>query len=91
MRFIIRVAGVLIIVVGSALAYLYYSNFVAVNTDENKEHGLFIPQNATQDQVLRLLQEDSIIISGQQLRYFFDLKNYKGALIVPGKYIIGKG
>lgn len=89
MKLIKRLVVFLLIVGGSATGLIYYQFFIKGVTADREQMFIFIPRNADADQVIQLLEDGEILNSHLGLKELMDLKNYKGTMILPGKYKIG--
>jgi len=86
--FILFVGLIVAVYVGN----LYYKNFLISNVNTNgKEQFIFIPKKANQEDVIKLLQGQEILIDYNSIKWLAEIKNYKGNNIVAGKYKIEDG
>lgn len=86
---VLLVLALLFLAIGGYLGSIYYNNFVAINIDTGgKETYLYIPKNASTDEVVKLLSELQVFKDSASFAWLAEQKNYRGKNIVPGKYQI---
>ncbi len=86
------ILGILAVAVlfGAYVGYSFYSEMTTPNVlvDQAEPKAFFIKTGATQTDVINQLRAEKIISSDDNIQWLFDKKNYKGANVVPGKYIL---
>ena len=92
---ILKVVLAIVLIGGAVGAYygnLYYQNFLVSNVvAPEKGTYLFIPRNATTQDVVELLKTKDLLKDVATFEWLVEKKNYKGKNIVPGKYKIENG
>lgn len=86
MKAIIKIAAVLLLLVGAVGAYVWFGVFQKnITTKGNEKVYFFIKTNDGFEEVMTALA-DSGYVNQSQFEWLADLRSYKGANIYPGRY-----
>jgi UPF0755 protein len=89
---IIIVLLIIGLIVGGIAGKYWYQNYKIENIEfEEDSVKLFIPKGSTQQDVLAQIIKLNIVSNSESLMWLAEQKNYKGALVVSGNYIIKSG
>jgi UPF0755 protein len=79
---------IMVVAIGSWKLYSWYKNIYWPNVSIDGEGSayLFIPTGADLEDVAYLLESQQFIINRHSFEWLAEQKNYKGELVVPGKY-----
>lgn len=91
LRVLVLVVLIAAVVGGIKLFSLYQKIYWPNVQVDNKSNALFIPTGATLEEVAGLLDSRGFIINRHSFEWLAERKNYRGNLIVPGKYELKDG
>jgi len=89
----VKILAALLVIGALIFGVLYYDKIVSLTADNvlvnsSQPKAIFIKTGASQADVIGTLEQEEIVNSTDNLKWLFDLKNYKGGNIVPGKYTL---
>lgn len=89
---VIVLAVLIGVVVGGVKLFSLYQRVYWPNVDLSSDHAHFyIPTGADLEEVAGLLESNGVIINRHSFEWLAERKNYRGNLIVPGKYQLSDG
>jgi UPF0755 protein len=86
-------AALIVFIVGGVKLYSYYKKIYWPNVkiEGSKTAILYIPTGADIEQVAYILESQKLIINRHSFEWLAEQKNYRGNLVVPGKYELKSG
>lgn len=90
-RLILLVAAVVLLVGGYKLFDLYQRIYWPNVQLDQRNGEFFIPTGSDLDDVAAMLESQGVILNRHHFEWVAERKNYKGNLVVPGKYILSDG
>ncbi len=89
---VLLLALLIVIVVGGAKLFSLYQKIYWPNVNLSEDHAHFyIPNGSDLELVAGLLESQGVIINRHSFEWLAERKNYRGNLIVPGKYQLKDG